>query len=452
MTKAKSMKRFPYIDVDGVSNEIIDACLLRAVPLDSLSDLAKKDTIILQKTKLSKLKLNQRKYSQIELVATVAPFVKLSYAFYNSLANVECTVPPSLFNEENLEQQTAEQWVLSFEQLFHSEPSLLFSLVNEIRFHRKQEYHFLIKTLLGHYYDIFERETGIALGTEFQKGEKILASTNEEQKKMNKSEKFSLIIQLLKEIEEEFGLYDEQSVREMSIELELLRNEISQLRAENRMWEEKYESHLEQVKSELNVLKNEVKSKERTLSSTTKQLNEEKKVNEALTNQLESLKKENGRLGQILGEMRKQVETLEKEKTCYENKVKTLEKEHRTLMEQVEKKLENKWRSHIALLKDDHEKIVQQLELEIEQLRQENESIRLEKTQSMFNSETASALIEEIKHLRSELKQAKEDLKVVERERELLAQSVSSKNETAETREEDSFFLGGLMEFNPEIS
>jgi DNA repair exonuclease SbcCD ATPase subunit len=454
MANAKSMKRFPYIEVDGVSNEIIDACLLRSVPLDSLSDLVKKDTLILQKTKLSKLKLSQRKYSQTELVATLAPFVKASYNFYNFLANVESAVSLSLFNEDDLEQQNAEQWVRSFAQLFRDEPASLFCLVNEIRFHAKSEYHFLIKTLLEYYYDIFEKETGITLGAEFQKKQKRPSLENEEKKGMKQSEKISFIIQLLKELEEESRLYDELAVQEMSVELESLRNEIEQLREANQKWQEKYEAqetHLMQIKNEQNLLRNEIKSKEQTLSSTIKQLNETRRKNENITNQLEELKKENGRLGQVLGEIRKQVQTLEKEKAYYEKRVQTLEKEKETLMEQVEKDLENKWRSQIALLKDNYEKTIQQLELEIEQLRHENESTKLEKTQSIFDNETVNALMEEIKHLRSELKQTKEDLRVVERERELLAQHASSTgNESVETKEEDSFFLGGLMEFNPE--
>jgi predicted nuclease with TOPRIM domain len=432
--KTSKLKRFPYIEVEGIENRYLDAALLRTC--DSALEHALDDELkILKKAGISLPELKKHKYSQEELIEKVSPHLLENYDFYNFLVNkwddVQNDTISNYFDEVDYTKFTAEDLGREIRSLYSSEmPS--YGVINFLRFYKNGEFKELIKPLFEEENFVVEffQQTGI-------KVEGIDIDWN------SWEEEDDLFLDALNNDERAFDFLEDinpQAALKAAAKLMLdVSNRIDNMQ-EAAAYRDMYELEKEKketLQANVDELTQEVKSKESHVKSLTKENRTLLKNVDTLNEKLDHLQKENGRLGGLVGDVRQENDALEKTNTTLEKRVATLEKEASSVTEKTKKQLEK-----------DHDTKALKMQIQFDERTSELES-QIKELKRLLDEEQAktSALSVNLEEKEHQLKIVKNDLQVIEKERNDLAEQL--KNAPAPTEEipdDDDDLLFGFDE------
>lgn len=433
-TKRKSkVKRFPYIEVEGVKSYYLDAALLRTCGPGALEHSLSDELKIIKKAGISVQDLKKNTYNHQELVEKVSPYLLESYDFYNFLVNQWDEILHNTLNKHfsdvDYAKFTLDDWDVEIRELYMSEMPV-YAVINFLRFYKNGE----LKELIPQYFEEedfvieFYEETGIkvegmdidwdSVGDDLPFDAELLAGLNDEDItpeffERNPQDALMVAAKLILGVSERIGdLGDAEAYKELY---------------------ESEKSKTEHLQAKVDELGQEVKSKDATNQSLSKENRTLSKSVDTLNSKLEQAQKESGRLGGLVGEIRKEKESLEKANNVLEKRVATLEKEAGAVAEKTKKSLEAEQHSKTLKMQMQFDETTMELENQIKELRR-----LLEEEQT--KTAVLSGDFEEKDH---QLKIAKNDLQVVEKERnELLEQlkNAPATKEIAPENEEDLLF------------
>lgn len=340
----KLLKSWKYIEIEGIDNQYLDACLLVNFDVEELCDAVEDEKQLLAKTNLSIFKLKKREVTKQELIREVSPHINSNYSLYNLFANLNYRVL------QLLEEQIADFNSLSLEEkadyLYKrlQAKEINYSIyINWLRFHENlhhQDLHHRILEVFELYGEEFEKETGMQLPSSFNV------------KREKKSE------------EEEDSLH-----KELTNIIHLLTNVRDNVRKES--FKEQYEEkqkEVEQLRKQLNMVTEQLNSKEKQLA---KQMKEVAKLTKRLEEEQQRViqkQKEAGQLGQEVGKLRGQVEELTKKNQMLQQEVESKSKQINKLTKEIEERSENRWKLEKVKIQKTYEERIVQLEEMIQQL------------------------------------------------------------------------------------
>lgn len=426
--KGNKLKRFPYIEVEGVESRYLDAALLTICGDGTLEHSLSDEFKLIKKAGITTQELKRRELSSKEIIERVSPHLLESYDFYNFIANMWDDILQQTINrylEDDYANFTIEDWFNSIKDLIAEEGMSVYAAINTLRFYKNGEIKELIKPLLGEkeYVVAFYRESGIKIeqpGLEID-WDKVIDKELEE------------FFDLEDELEENPLLDDELFNRSPDEALKVAAKIILEVsdRVSDLEDVEKYKKLYESEKEEVTNLKFKVDELTQDLKSKNSQVQTISKENRTLTKSVDSLngkleqqQKESGRLGGVLGEIRKEKEDLVKEKARLERRISSLEKEASSITDKVQKELKRDFDKRILTMHDNYDEKTLQVEKQLDDLQ------RLLEEEQAKNSELSDAL----EKINKELTTTKNDLEVVENERNEL---VEKKNQAPAKAEGD---------------
>ena len=439
--RTSKVKRYPYIEVEGVKNCYIDASLLQCCDEGALSSSLSDELKVLKKALITPQDIKQNKYSFEELIKRVSPHLLESYGFYNLLANKWDEIQEKTLNrffDENYINFTLDEWNTEIRRVIDEGEVPFYVSINLLRFYKNGEYKELIKKLFEEeeYVIRFYYETDIQI-------EGLNINWDEVTKNQ-----FEEILEFDEELEgiemskEELLTRKPQEALKIAAKIiEGVTEQVTQL-SEVQEYKELYEIEREKIKlssQKVEDLNQEVKSKEAQIQSLSKENRTLKKNGDNLNNKLEQHQKEVGRLGQSLGEIRKEKEEVEKTNVSLNRRINSLERETNSITEKIENEIKKTYDNKIIKLQLKNDENLNTLERELEKVNKE-----LEEEQAKY--EILSAELELVK---KEFNLTKNDLRIVEKERNELLEQVNSSlndvtNEVATSEEDDDL----LFDFN----
>jgi myosin heavy subunit len=434
-------KRFPYIEVEGIENRYLDAALLQICGEGVLSHSLDDEFKLLKKAGITTQDLKKKKYSHEELVALVSPHLLESYDFYNFLANMWEDIQVKTLNhffDGNNGNFTVEEWGAKIRNLIDEGEMPLYAAVNFLRLYKNGELKELIKSLLREeeYIIQFYRETGIKIEG-YDIDWESLDDKEDIEDLFNLEEDTEEIVMLGKEL---LDRAPDDALRLAARIILDISERVSEL-GEVQEYKKKYELEKEKVATltvKVDELTQEVKSKDSQIQSLSKENRTLAKTIDTLNSKVEQQQKESGRLGGLLGEVRKEKEELEKANAVLERRVNSLEKDTSSIAEKVEKELKKEFDKKILKMQIAFDEKTNELETQFEELKK-----LLEEEQA--KNETLSA---ELERMSKELETTKNDLRVVEKERNELAEQLKNApvNIQEELVDDDDDLLFGFSE------
>ncbi|WP_223702716.1 coiled-coil domain-containing protein [Sutcliffiella deserti] len=417
--KSNKSKRFPYIEVEGIQNQYLDAALLQCLDNESLVFTLRNEFKILKKAGILPAELKLNKFNQEELVRLVSPHLLENYNFYNYLVQKWDDIQIKTlktFIKTDLSSFSLEQWDEEIRSLIQDKDIPVFAAVNLLRFYNNGELKELIQLIMRDFTVQFYYETGVQLngyGVDWDKVDEKKVENVVESGELNLSE----------DIERK----PEENLRLASSLIDLVANQITELGqyGEYKTLYQQEQEKTEKLTKEKENLSQEIKTKESQHQAFLKDNRTLSKNVDTLTTKLDQTKKELGKLGLSLGEVRKEKEELEKIKDNLERKVNILENEQNSIGEKIKEELKREYDLKILHMKDEYEKRLNILERELD---------NKEREQVEKNSEENSV---EVERIIKELENVKNDLSVVEQERNELAEKVKAFNNSGENSKDN---------------
>lgn len=431
--KRKSkLKRFPYIEVEGIKNQYLDGALLKTCGPSALEQSLSDEFKIIKKAGITVQNLKKNTYSPQELIEKVSPYLLESYDFYNFLANqwdeILHNTLDKHFSDVDYTKFTLDDWEVEIRELYMSEMPV-YAVVNFLRFYKKGE----LKELIPQYFaeddfiiDFYD-ETGIkveemdidwdSIENDSPFNDELLAGLNEEDItpkffERNPQDALMVAAKLISGVSERIS---DLGVTE-----------------EYRELYEAEKNKIEKLQAKVEELGLKVKSKDATNQSLSKENRTLSQNVDALNSKLEQAQKENGRLGGIVGEIRKEKESLEKANNILEKRLATLEKEAGFIAEKIKKVLEAEQHSKILKMQMQFDETTSDLNKQIRELK------RLLEEEQAKTSVLSSDLVEKDQ----QLKIVKNDLQVVEKERNELVEQLKKPPQRDLSEIDDEMLFG----------
>lgn len=437
-TKRSRTKQYPYIVVDGVPNKYLDAALVSSLKNDILFHALKDEPKIMKKAQLSFIDLNKQRFSKIELVEKISPYLMESYKFYNTLANLwNENIPQILAELENRGftlESSLQEWKGAFDEEIKSGGLSLYTAINTLRFYKSGEYKELITVILEENPEKFYDETGMKLEEGFDL--KIDWDTIENQKEDMGMEELEEYLSILKEDKEP------SAKMSLAVAMKLIKgvslnvanfDEVEDLK-------NKYETEIskgEVLTKNVSELTVQLKAKDNQNEKISKELKTLTKNLDKTNTNLEKHKKDHGKIGHQLGEVRKEKEEIEKAYKVLQRKINTFENESKLIRDKIEKELRIQYDSLFVQKSMENEAELKQLQHEIHDLKS---ILKLEKEKTL-NSCT------ELENIQKILVTTKDDLKIVESERNELVKQMQNqpavKSETVIDEDDVLFGFNG---------
>jgi hypothetical protein len=420
--KNTKVKRFPYIEVTGVQNQYLDAALLHCVDKEPLTLALRDEFKILKKAGILPTELKQEKFSKEDLVRLVSSHLLENYSFYNFLVKKWNEIQIKTLNAHIKGDYTSysiEQWDEVIRELIKEKDMPVSIAVNLLRFYNNGENKELIRLVLEDFAVRFYYETGVQV-------EGYNINWNAIDKKIDENKVTSEELDLT---EAEIERKPEENLHKASRLIELVADQITEL-GQTGEFKSRYEQEQEKnekLNEKLLTLGKELKSKESQHQALLKENKTLSKNVGVLTKKLDLTNKEHGKLSLTLGEIRKEKDEFEKLNNVLERKVNSLEKEQHSIKEKIKQELKREYELKILHIKDEYEKELNILEGELKSK---------EKKEPQLNNITGS---DEFDRLKKELETVKNDLRIVEQERNELAEKIKLYN-TTEDETKDNIF------------
>ncbi|WP_078544823.1 coiled-coil domain-containing protein [Litchfieldia alkalitelluris] len=340
--KKKQVKRYRYVDVEGIDHTYLDACLLLHLDVEFICHAISDEKSVIAKSNLNMKQIVSKDVDRLELIREISPWVRESYTLYNYLARVNMSAIERVIEiiDEDGKLTDDEIKELLKEEVLEDNVSYYY-YVTWLRF--KNQYHSEIKETLEYFGQKFQQETGLLLGGEFEVRE-VKEEEEEERIEDGIEGTFDSIVNELLALKEKVGqeTYKDQfrEVNEAKKQLEL---------------------KLSQLQTDLNQVNEQLHAKEQQLTAKNKEQSQLKKKYDNEKKSIEQKNKEIGKLGSELGDLRKEVTDLRKENTQLLKEVTSSRNNKEEAIHALEETLQNKFRAEKSILADDYQKQINDL-------------------------------------------------------------------------------------------
>ena len=255
-------KSFSYIEVEGIDQKYIDACLLLNLDTAQILSAISDEKNIIAKAKLNKSKILMKKVDRLKLIAGIAPYIRDSYNLYNFLAQMNMATIEAFEKrmKEEADVLTEEEWKQFLKDAILEDEFPYYMYINWLRFN---EDHADIKYVFETYGHQFMKDSGLNLTDDFEIAEEVEESSEVE-------EEFDSLIQGLLSLKTKVGVESFKfKYEEAEKERVLLSEELKSLQAQ-----------LKKANDKLKSKEQQLVSKEKTYNQLKKSLDAEKKARE----------------------------------------------------------------------------------------------------------------------------------------------------------------------------
>lgn len=438
----KKVKRFPYIEVNGIQNQYLDAALLQCFGEETIYNTVNNEFKILKKAGITTQDVMRRKYNHQELTQLLSPHLLENYDYYNFLVNQWDELQEHNLRQlfpEDFSKLSSEKWDQAIRGELDKGELRVYLVINILRFYKNGELKELLLPILQEekYVIEFFNETGIRMeleGLEINWRDVTEQEDKQEEEIVHalEMEDFKMPKEVLEHPEEALkyaskiiaSVSQQLASREKSEDFKLLfENEVE----EKERWKEKAE-----------LLQRDLKSKDAQHQDLVKKNKVLTKDHASLTAKLDQAQKDSGRLGQTLGELRKEKEEIEFQKNHFERRIQSLEKERENVARTVEEEVKREFALKNLNMKEEFERQLDLLERQLEEMAEQLKYVQGENEQFTLDKET----------MVNELDRTKRDLTVVEQERNELFEQLQSSAAIQEVAADTNDDHDLLFDFN----
>lgn len=365
MASRKQRKQHSYINVPGIENSYLDACLLLHLDNEKIFISIADEKSLIAKSGLNTMKIMAKKGERADLIRRISPNVQNFYSFYNLLVHINMGALELLQRKlaDDVKQYTDHEWKEKLYKAVQEEECPYYMYVNWLRFH--EAYHGEIKAVLEMFGGEFQKETGLCLSEDY----KIAPQVEKEVDSVEDA--FDSAIRMLTNLKETIG---KENYKEQYEKAEEARVQLAE--------------EVQQLNVQLKKANDQVKAKEQQLSNKDKEQSQLKRKLEAESRLLEQKNKDLGKLSGDLGSLRKEAEQLRKQNTQFEREVSGYQKNREAALSSLEERLQNQFRTERSLLIDKYERQIEQVTAENEALsRQAEEYVQLQQKIDQLETE-----------------------------------------------------------------
>lgn len=400
------METFPFVEVPGVNNYLLNFMMVYLLPIDSLKELVSSE-------KKVQRQLNQQmkgeEIEDVQYLLHVSEIMSTNYNIYNLIANI-------LYNKlvTNLQDELDEflrfetvdkacEWLFEGDNVFGLPDIDICEWITFLRLYKKGKFaEAYIPVILKSSVFLFNGETSLKMSdfTEeddwkerayesYLEQQKFLSlNLQQEEQELTFSGYKDQIINLLELMEESIEDIDPETIQKLEEANEMLLDERAEL-----------ENELSEVNKKLKSKDSQIQKLQREIANITKS-------QDALQKRYDDLKTQNGVRDQEIGQLRKGLQEATQKLETSEKSVKRLKDEQQSNIDAAEKVIENRFNKEIAEIRITHQEEVDKLLIENEHLTKELESIQ----EQMNEATSAQTIIAIYKSEINNLKQLVEHL------------------------------------------